>query len=108
MQELCKTIEAGHRALARDVTVVQPVFPCGTGGSMVLSCFAYACTARDTADTRERGIKFYVFPSDEQRRNKWISAIQRADFTPTAHSVLCSQHFAGGIRILKAAITTDN
>ena len=75
---------------------------------MVRSCCAYGCTARDTADTRERGIKFYVFPSDKQRRSKWISAIRREDFTPTGHTVICSQHFAGGVRILKAAITTDN
>ncbi|XP_047242653.1 uncharacterized protein LOC124881164 [Girardinichthys multiradiatus] len=38
-------------------------------------------------------ISFYRLPKEEERRQRWLSAIRRANWTPTASSRLCSAHF---------------
>ena len=40
-----------------------------------------------------RPITFHKFPEDETRRMKWIRAIHRDNFTPSASSRVCSLHF---------------
>ncbi|KAK7861962.1 hypothetical protein R5R35_006330 [Gryllus longicercus] len=50
------------------------------------------------------GIKFYSFPSrpyQQERRRRWIEAIQRMNsdgspWVPSQHSRVCSEHFVGG------------
>ena len=39
-------------------------------------------------------VSVFAFPSDQTRRNLWLSKIPRADFQPTAQSVVCAQHFS--------------
>ena len=63
---------------------------------MVHSCCAFNCTARDTKETREAGIKFYRIPIKEPKRSLWLNAINRKDFYPKSNTVICSQHFVGG------------
>ncbi len=50
-----------------------------------------------------RGIKFHLFPKEEERRKKWVRAVNRADpkrpselWQPKYHDVVCSEHFVGG------------
>ena len=45
---------------------------------------------------KERGIKFYRFPADPQRRKLWELRVKRADWQPTPASRLCSEHFLSG------------
>ena len=42
------------------------------------------------------GLSFYTFPRDLNQRNKWIAAVNRKDYYPTEHMVICSEHFIGG------------
>ena len=42
------------------------------------------------------GIKFYRIPHKEPNRTLWLNAINRKNFQPRAHTVICSQHFVGG------------
>jgi hypothetical protein len=39
------------------------------------------------------GVRAYVFPKDEERRRKWIKAIPRSNWSPSAKAVVCSLHF---------------
>ena len=41
-------------------------------------------------------MKFYRFPSDSERKAKWIAAINRKDWYPTEYSWICSEHFVSG------------
>ena len=63
---------------------------------MVNSCYPHNCTARNVKETREVGITFYRTPVKEPKRSPWLNAIKREDFNPKLHTVMCSQHFAGG------------
>ena len=63
---------------------------------MVNSCCAFNCTAKDTKENRDAGIKFYRIPLKEPKCMLWLNAIKRKNFNPKAHSVICSQHFIGG------------
>ena len=63
---------------------------------MVNSCCAYSCTARDSKESREAGIKFYRIPAREPKKTLWLNAINRKNFYPKSHTVICSQHFVGG------------
>ena len=63
---------------------------------MVRSCCAIGCTARDVKETREAGVQFYRITQNETKRTLWVNAIRRKDWQPSASTVLCSQHFAGG------------
>ncbi|XP_076365688.1 uncharacterized protein LOC143254425 isoform X2 [Tachypleus tridentatus] len=53
-------------------------------------CVAYRCHNRSK---RGSGISFFNFPSDPVRRKIWTQNINRANFTPTKYSRLCSDHF---------------
>ena len=45
---------------------------------------------------RGSGLSFYTFPADLDRRNKWIAAVNRKNWYPTEHTVICSEHFIDG------------
>lgn len=47
----------------------------------------------------------FRFPRDEQRRQQWIKAIHRKDFTPTPNTVVCEKHFEKRFIITKDSIT---
>ena len=68
----------------------------GGACTMVNSCCAHSCTARDIKETRAAGMKFYRIPITEPKRTLWLNAIGRKDFQPKSHTVICSQHFVGG------------
>ncbi|XP_047112066.1 THAP domain-containing protein 5-like [Schistocerca piceifrons] len=38
-------------------------------------------------------VSVFYFPSDENLRRKWLSAVHRQDWTPSKHSVICELHF---------------
>jgi hypothetical protein len=59
------------------------------------SCCAVGCTRRFSKDC---GLHFYRFPKDSERRNIWISAVNRKNWEPTEHSWICSSHFVGGVK----------
>ncbi|XP_019859329.1 PREDICTED: uncharacterized protein LOC100640513 [Amphimedon queenslandica] len=65
---------------------------------MVNSCCAFNCTTRDCKETRDAGIKFYRIPLKEPKRSLWLNAIKRKNFEPKQHTVICSQHFVGGVK----------
>ena len=69
--------------------------------TMVRSCCAVGCTARDVKETREAGVQFYRIPQSVTKRVMWVNAISRKDWQPSASTVICSQHFVGG----KCAVT---
>ena len=52
------------------------------------------CAIGSTNQYRKGGkIKFYHFPSDAQRRNMWVCAMRRDNWSPKEHSRLCNEHF---------------
>ena len=55
-------------------------------------CVAVGCSNRKN---RER-VSFYRFPTENERRQRWIAAVKRDNWLPTEHSRLCSQHFVSG------------
>lgn len=57
---------------------------------MPLTCVAYNCTNRHQKGS---GISFHRFPSNQVLRQKWVDAVNRANWTPTSSSYLCSHHF---------------
>ena len=61
--------------------------------NMVKSCCAVGCTNRYTKDC---GLRFYRFPSDVDRRSKWLAAMKRDNWKPNEHSWVCSAHFVSG------------
>ena len=64
---------------------------------MPTSCSAFGCTNRDTKETRGKGIKFYRIPVKKEKRQLWLSAINRPkDFDPPVGACICSEHFVGG------------
>ena len=64
-----------------------------SSSKMPVSCCAYDCTKRFVTggDT-----KFYRFPRDPHRRQKWILATRRQGWCPTEHTRICSDHFVEG------------
>ena len=60
---------------------------------MVISCCAIGCTNRQQLGS---SISFYRFPADIDRRNKWISAVKRAKWTPSNYNRICNAHFIHG------------
>ena len=45
---------------------------------------------------RGSGFSFYTFPADLDQRNKWIAAVNKKNWYPTEHMVICSEHFIDG------------
>ena len=44
------------------------------------------------------GISFYRFPTEAERRERWIAAVNRKDWAPTNYTWICSQHFVSGCK----------
>ena len=57
-------------------------------------CAAYGCCSKNYPGC---GVKFYRFPRDPERRQKWASALRREGFVVTDHSRICSKHFVTGM-----------
>ena len=85
---LCMTVAA---ALAREIDEKELLL-----SIMVRSCCAFGCTARDTQESRKKGILFYRIPHNEEKRLLWLTAIRRKNFDPPPDGAICSQHFVGG------------
>ena len=69
-----------------------------TSVAMVVSCCAFGCSNRYG---QKKGLGFYRFPTLLQdRRQKWIQAVKRENWTPSNHSRICGSHFVSGITIL--------
>ena len=67
---------------------------------MPVSCCAPGCTERFSKGS---GVNFHRFPTDTERRKRWIIATKRTDINdknkswePSKHDRLCSRHFIGG------------
>ena len=43
-----------------------------------------------------KGVQFYRFPTDPERKSKWVSAMNCKDWEPTEYSWICSEHFVSG------------
>lgn len=54
------------------------------------------CVAAGCSNTNADGVSLFKFPKDEKLRAQWIKQVQRfrAEWTCTAYSVLCSEHFS--------------
>ena len=61
--------------------------------SMGKCCCAVGCSERYFKGC---GLQFYRFPSNPQRKNSWIAAVNRKDWQPTEYTWICSKHFVGG------------
>ena len=57
---------------------------------MPTSCCAIGCANRYRKGSN---VKFYRFPTDALRRDLWVSAMRRENWSPKEHSRLCSEHF---------------
>ncbi|XP_060776626.1 peroxynitrite isomerase THAP4-like [Neoarius graeffei] len=60
---------------------------------MVFACCAVGCHNRQG---QRAGLSFYRFPTDPDKRAKWIAAVKRHDWEPTEYSRLCSDHLISG------------
>ncbi|XP_041965645.1 THAP domain-containing protein 1-like isoform X1 [Alosa sapidissima] len=56
-------------------------------------CCAVGC---NNSKSNKDGHTFYNIPKNKERRQKWIAAIKRDQWTPTEHSRLCNEHFITG------------
>ena len=56
-------------------------------------CCAPNCT---NVFLKGSGIKFYRFPTDPERKQRWIAAVDRKDWYPTEYTWICSEHFVLG------------
>ena len=66
-------------------------------GTMVNSCCAYGCTNRMG---KKNTLGFFRFPSewkDKNRRDMWIRALRRKNWTPSANSRICGDHFVSSM-----------
>ena len=59
---------------------------------MVISCCSIGCTNRQGKGR----VKFFRFPANQSRKNQWIAAIKRKNWTPSEYSRICSAHFING------------
>ncbi|XP_068204013.1 uncharacterized protein [Palaemon carinicauda] len=50
-------------------------------------------------------VSAFRFPRDEQRRQLWIKAIHREDFTPTPNTIVCAKHFEESFIVTEDSIT---
>ena len=56
-------------------------------------CSVPGCTSNYRSN-KEGTISTFSFPSDKERREKWIRAIHRADFVPGKYAYVCIKHFS--------------
>lgn len=56
------------------------------------------CCAPGCPNSRKTRVdlNFYRIPKDIKRRRVWLKRIRRKNFSPTANTRLCSEHFIGG------------
>ncbi|XP_058612992.1 uncharacterized protein e2f6 isoform X1 [Onychostoma macrolepis] len=58
------------------------------------SAAEHCCVPLCTASSKFNSVlSFHSFPTDEERRKKWICNIQRKDLIITSHMRVCSRHF---------------
>lgn len=62
---------------------------------MVKSCCAVGCCNRFFKGCV---LKFYRFPTDPERRLRWVAALDRKNWTPNEHTWICSAHFIRGMK----------
>ena len=62
--------------------------------NMPAHCAAYGCTNRGKKSNKL--IKFFRFPTNEERRKEWEIALERSGFKATNHTRICSVHFVTG------------
>uniref|UniRef100_A0A8C6S5E0 THAP-type domain-containing protein n=1 Tax=Neogobius melanostomus TaxID=47308 RepID=A0A8C6S5E0_9GOBI len=60
---------------------------------MVIACCAVGCVNRQGC---KPNVSFYHIPADQDRRRRWIAAINRKDWQPSKYSRICSEHFLQG------------
>ncbi|KAG5832698.1 hypothetical protein ANANG_G00293900 [Anguilla anguilla] len=58
-------------------------------------CAAVGCRMKQQS---EPNVMFYAFPRDTRRKKRWVYALKREWWTPTASSRVCSVHFISGRR----------
>ena len=63
------------------------------GKKMVVSCCAHSCANRHGAI---EGLGFFRFPVQPEKRQRWIVAVNRKDWSPRKHTRICGQHFVSG------------
>lgn len=56
----------------------------------MVCCCAPSCSARS-----EQGVRLFAFPTDINRRKRWIINCRRDKWTPSSTSRLCETHFEG-------------
>ncbi|XP_019855499.1 PREDICTED: uncharacterized protein LOC109584257 [Amphimedon queenslandica] len=56
-------------------------------------CCAVNCNNRSK---KGLGISFFCFPTDPAKRERWIAAIKRDNWSPSEYSRVCSRHFVTG------------
>jgi len=60
---------------------------------MVKNCSAVGC---NNVFQKGSGISFHRFPTNLERKQRWIAALRRENWTPTESTWICSQHFVTG------------
>lgn len=65
---------------------------------MPKSCCAVGCSNHNMM---EKKLSFHLFPTDPERRRKWVKAVNRQaqdglEWSPARTTVLCCEHFASG------------
>ena len=60
---------------------------------MVNNCCVVGCT---NYVGKKPGLRFYSFPADTQRREKWVAAVRRKGWQPSKHTRICNEHFITG------------
>lgn len=57
-------------------------------------CGPYCCAVECHNARGRDNTSFHYFPKDEQLKQIWLTNIHRDQFQPSAHSVVCGQHFS--------------
>ena len=68
-------------------------------------CCVFGCRSNYNKQNEASSFKF---PKDDAMREKWLRSINRKDFTPTTHSVVCIKHFAEQFIIREDRMTRDD
>ena len=66
---------------------------------MVSSCVAFGCT---NCCTKDSGISFFRFPLKKpDLLHRWVQAVRRKNWKPTAGSRICSEHFESSCFVIR-------
>lgn len=61
----------------------------------------YCCAANcNNRSKKGLGISFFRFPTDSAKRERWIAAIKRDNWSPSEYSQICSRHFVTGKKLI--------